>query len=203
MNFEALSKKYKELKSPTKNTDGFLGNEEQNTSFLNILQTQEADAKRKYKRMYILYAIGAVGYLGIFIINTDPDLTIRNRIAGTCFIIAFVILSVLSRKRFSEIKRSSFLDSQKQFLQNARKSYLFWNKQQIWLVPVLLFVNAGATFSVSNHFGNLNILTGVFLFQAAFWCLLGIGFYMGKREWTKKKEAILKKIEAMLLEFEQ
>ena len=122
MNFEALSKKYKELKSPTKNTDGFLGNEEQNTSFLNILQTQEADAKRKYKRMYILYAIGAVGYLGIFIINTDPDLTIRNRIAGTCFIIAFVILSVLSRKRFSEIKRSSFLDSQKQFLQNARKS---------------------------------------------------------------------------------
>lgn len=203
MNFESLSEKYKELKSPAENTEGFLGTRKQDSSFLNTLEIEETEAKRKYKRMYILYAIGAVGYLGTFILNTDPDLTIRNRIAGTCFVLAFAILAVLSRKRFSEIKRSTFLGSQKQFLQNARKSYLFWNKQQIWLVPVLLFVNAGATFSVSNHFGNLTVETGVLLFQAAFWCLMGFAFYMGKRAWTKKKKPILSKIEAMLHEFEQ
>lgn len=203
MNFESLSEKYRELKSPPENTDVILGTKEQDSPFLNILQIEEAKAKRKYKQMYIFYAIGAVGYFGAFILNTDPDLTIRNRIAGTCFILAFAILAVLSCKRFSEIKRSSFLDSQKQFLQNARKSYLFWNKQQIWLIPVLLFVNAGATFSVSNHFGELTNVTGVLLFQAAFWSLMGFGFYMGKQAWAKKKKPILEKIEAMLREFEQ
>lgn len=203
MNFESLSEKYKELKSPAETTDEILGNEKQDTSFLNVLQSQEAEAKRRYRRMYILYAVGAVAYLGTFILNPDPDLTLRNRIAGTCFVLAFAILAILSRKRFSEIKRSSFLASQKQFLQNARKNYLFWNKKQIWLVPVLLFVNAGATFSVSTHFGDLKIVTGVLLFQAAFWCLMGFGFYMGKKSWTNKKKPILDKIEAMLLEFEQ
>ncbi|WP_319499605.1 hypothetical protein [uncultured Draconibacterium sp.] len=203
MNFESLSEKYKELRSPAETTDGFLENGNKDASFLNILQNQEAEAKRRYRRMYILYAVGAVGYFGTFILNTDPDLTLRNRIAGTCFVLAFAILAVLSRKRYSEINRTSFLDSQKQFLKNAQKSYSFWNKQQIWLIPVLLFVNAGATFSVSNHFGNLEIVTGVLLFQAAFWCLMGFGFYMGKRAWTKKKKPILEKIEALLPEFEQ
>ncbi len=203
MNFESLSEKYKELKSPIETSNGILGNGNQDSSFLNLLQSQEAETERKYRRMYILYAIGAVAYFAVFILNPDPDLTLRNRIAGTCFVLAFAILAMLSRKRFSEINHSSFLNSQKQFLKNARKSYLFWNKQQIWLVPVLLFVNAGATFSVSNHFGDLNVTTGVFLFQVAFWCLMGFGFYMGKKAWTKKKKPILNKIEALLLEFEQ
>ena len=119
MNFESLSEKYKELKSPVETTSGVLGNENPDTSFLAILQSQEAEAKRKYRRMYILFAIGAVGYFAIFFLNADPDLTLRNRIAGTCFMLAFAILAVLSRKRFSEINRSSFLDSQKQFLTNA------------------------------------------------------------------------------------
>ncbi|WP_297087288.1 hypothetical protein [uncultured Draconibacterium sp.] len=203
MNFELLSEKYKELKSPEEITTGILGKNTEESSFLNTLRIEEAETRRKYFRRYILYAVGAVAYFSIFILNADPDLTLRNRIAGTCFVVAFAILAVLSRKRFSEIKRSSFLDSQKQFLKNARKSYLFWNKQQLWLIPVLLFINAGATFSVSNHFGDLNITTGVLLFQLAFWCLLGFGFYMGKKAWTNKKKPVLNKIEAILLEFEQ
>ncbi|WP_321371260.1 hypothetical protein [uncultured Draconibacterium sp.] len=203
MNFESLSEKYRELKSPAETTDGILGNTNQESSFLNTLQIEETENRRKYRRMYIFYALGAVGYFGAFILNTDPDLTLTKRIAGTCFVLAFAVLAVLSRKRFSEISSSSFLDSPKQFLKNARKSYSLWNKQQLWLLPVLLFVNAGATLSVSDNFGNLKLVTGILLFQAVFWCLMGFGFIMGKRAWTKKKKPTLQKIETLLLEFEQ
>ncbi|MDX8341321.1 hypothetical protein SLH46_19130 [Draconibacterium sp. IB214405] len=203
MNFEQLSEKYSELKSPEEMTTGILGNKNQESPFLNMLHTNEAEAKRKYRRMYILYAIGAVAYFFIFILNPDKGLSPAERIAGTSFVFAFAILAVLSLKRFSEINRASFLDSPKQFLRNARKSYSFWNKQQLWLLPVLLFVNAGATLSLLDNFGNLNLLTGILLFQIAFWCLMGFGFFMGKKTWTKKKKPTLQKIETLLLDFEQ
>ncbi|WP_347839849.1 hypothetical protein [uncultured Draconibacterium sp.] len=203
MNFELLSEKYKELKSPAEITTGILGKNTEESSFLNTLRIEEAETRRKYFRRYILYAVGAVAYLSVFILNPDTDLTLADRISGTCFVLAFAILAIFSHKRFNEISRSSFLDSPKQFLRNARKSYLFLNKKQLWLIPTLLLVNAGATLSVTNHFGNLELETGILLFQAAFWCLLGFGFYMGKKAWTNKKKPVLNKIEAILLEFEQ
>ena len=203
MNFELLSEKYSELKSPEEMTTGILGNKNQESPFLNMLQTNEAEAKRKYRRMYIFYAIVGAAYFFIFVLNPDTGLTQAERIAGTCFIFAFAILAVLSRKRFSEISRASFLDSPKMFLRNARKNYVFWNKHQLWLLPVLLFVNAGATLSLLDNFGNFKLLTGILLFQTAFWCLMGFGLFMGKKTWTKKRKPTLQKIERLLLDFEQ
>ncbi len=203
MNFESLSEKYKEIKLPSETSDGIFGNENRESSLMNTLLSQEAEAGKKYRRMYILYAIGAVAYFSVYIINPDTDLTPANRIAGICFILAFGILAVLSRKRFNEISRASYLDSQKQFLLNAQKSYSFWNKQQLWLIPVLLLVNTGATLSVIKHFHDSLLIPQIILFQLGFWCLMIFGYFMGKRVWTKRKKPTLQKIEAMLLEFEQ
>lgn len=198
MNFDQFSEKYLDIKSPLSESEK--GN---SSGFLDYLAKEEHEAKSKYRRMYILYGIGAIVYLSVFVINPDPELSILNRIAGVCFIVAFSILVVISRKRFNEINSPGFLYSPKNFLKYARQRHAFWNKYQIWLIPVLLLVNAGATISLLDRLGNLKPFTGIVLIQLVFWILMAFAFYMGKKNWTKNKLPILRKIDQMLAGFEE
>lgn len=200
MDFENFSEKYRNIKSPEIQLSD---SENDNHSFLSFLEQEETENKYRYRRMYILYAIGAVVYFSVYTLNPDPDLTIANRLAGLSYFIAFLILLIIYRKRFSEINQASFLRSPIDFLKVARSRYIFWNKRQLWLIPVLILVNLGTSLSFLKYFENLNPFTGILLIQLVFWSLMLFGYYRGKQAWAKKKRPILSKIDKMLAGFSE
>jgi len=202
MNLEQFSEKYKALKSPEIQLSSSVTGHG-NTGFMKYLETEEKESKRRYYRMYILYAIGAVAYFALYVLNPDADLTLANRLAGVCYVLAFAMLLLISRKRYSEMKRTSFLNSPFQFLKDARSRYIFWNKRQIWLIPVLLLVNLGTSLSVSKYLSDIEPIVGILVIQMAFWSLMIFGLYMGKKTWKKKKKPILLKIDKMLAGFDE
>ena len=198
MDLDNFSEKYRNIKSPEIQLSD---TESDNQNFLRFLEQEETDIKHRYRRMYILYGIGAVVYFSVYTLNPDADLTIANRLAGLSYFFAFLILLIISRKRFSEISQASFLRSPIDFLKAARGRYVFWNKRQLWLIPVIILVNFGTSLLASKYFENLNLFTGILIIQLAFWSLMLFGYIRGKEAWKKKKRPILSKIDKLLAGF--
>jgi hypothetical protein len=203
MDYNELTEKYKTIKSPEKQQESLNLNESGKNSLLETIKIDDANSKKQSKRFYIITAITAAIYIVVFIINPDPDLTLKHRLAGTCYILASIILAALFRKKHDHLKKIWYTSSPKVFLEEAKKRFQFWNKKQLWLIMVVLLINVATLISVSKYFEYLNNLNGIIVFQLIYFSLLAFGFIMGKREWTKRKKPILLKIEEMLSGFEE
>ena len=99
MDFEQLSKKYRDLKSPV--VSDILNKPEsgKTNSLMEIIKKEDTFSKKQSKRFYIISAITTVLYVLIFIINPDPELTLTYRIAGSCYVAASLILFALFWKK--------------------------------------------------------------------------------------------------------
>lgn len=198
-----MTNKYKSIKSPA-NQDPLHNPESKKTdNLLETIKKEDANSKKQSKRFYIITSIAAVVYVLMFIVNPDPDLTLMIRLAGSCYVLASLILAILFWKKHNQLKKTWFLESPKIFLEEARKRFKFWNKKQLWLIVVVLLVNLATLVSVSKYFEYLNNLSGIIIFQLIYFSLLGFGFFMGKKEWKKNKKPILLKIEKMLAGFDE
>ncbi len=203
MDFEQLSNKYRTIKSPIQPLATSANNSSETNSLFEKIEQENAYSKKQSKQFYIITSIVAIVYVFIFIINPDPDLTLENRLAGSAYILASVILAFLFRKKHRQIKNTMYISTPKIFLEEARKRFAFWNRDQLWLILVVFLVDVASMFSISKYFNFLNETTALIISQALYFGLLGFGFYMGKKSWTKKKKPILLKIEEMLAGFDE
>jgi hypothetical protein len=203
MNYKELSAKYKAIKSPAKQQQLSDLNATEKNSLLETIKEEDANSKKQSKRFYIITSIAAIVYVLLFIVNPDPDLTIKNRIAGSCYVVASLILAILFWKKHNQIKQAWYLASPKVFLNEAKKRFQFWNWKQLWLIVVVLLVNVATMVSLSKYFEYLNNVNGIIVFQLIYFSLLAFGFIMGKKDWQKNKKPILLKIEKMLAGFDE
>lgn len=203
MDYKQLSEKYKAIKSPEKQHKSSELNAMKKNSLLETIKKEDANSKKQSKRFYIITSIAAIVYTIIFIVNPDPDLTIKNRLAGSCYVVASIILAILFWKKHNQIKQTWYLASPKVFLNEAKKRFQFWNKKQLWLIVVVLLVNLATMVSVSKYFEYFNKLNGIIVFQLIYFSLLAFSFIMGKKDWQKNKKPILLKIEKMLAGFDE
>ena len=201
MNFEQLSQKYRNIKSPVEQQASVTDSGTTNNLF-DVIKKQDAYSKKQSKRFHIITSIVAVVYIVVFIINPDPDLTLQNRLAGGAYILASIILAFLFLRKHNKIKNTIYLSSTKNFLEEARKRFSLWNKNQLWLVLVVLLVDIATMFSMSNYFDFISSANAIIISQLIYFALLAFGLYMGKKQWKKTKKPILEKIEEMLAAFE-
>ena len=203
MDFEQLSDKYKGIKSPIKIQSSEQKQSGNKSSLFEIIQKEDSNSKKQSKRFYLITSITAIVYILVFIVNPDPNLTIKNRLAGSCYIIASIILAILFWKKHKQLKESSYLSSSREFLKEAKKRFQFWNKKQLWFIAVIILVNIASLISLTRYIENLDHTKGIFIYEIVFFVLFIFGFLMGKRSWTKNKKPILLKIEKMLISFEE
>ena len=203
MDFKKLSEKYKSVKSPVDPHALPHPESKKTNSLLEIIKNEDAKSKKQSKRFYIITSITSLVYVLIFIVNPDPELTIKNRLAGSCFIFASLILAVLFWKKHSQIKKTWYASSSKIFLKEAKKRFQFWNRKQLWLIVVVILVDIASMFSLSDYFETLGHTRGIIIYQFVFFGLLIFGFIMGNKEWQRNKKPIFNKIEEMLSGFEE
>jgi hypothetical protein len=203
MDLKKLSEKYKSIKSPVETQSLSRSESNETNSLLEIIKKEDSKSKKQSKRFYIITSITTIVYVLIFIINPDPELTIKTRLAGSCFIFASLILAVLFWKKHSQIKETWYTSSPKIFLEEAKKRFQFWNRKQLWLIVVIVLVDVASMFSLSNYFESLGHTKGIIIYQLLFLSLMIFGFFMGKKEWQKNKKPIFTKIEEMLSGFEE
>ncbi|WP_297100494.1 hypothetical protein [uncultured Draconibacterium sp.] len=203
MDFDQLSEKYRTIKSPVEPLSAKTVDSGEAKSLFEKIKKHDAYSKKQSKQFYIITSVVAVVYILVFIINPDPYLTLQNRLAGCAFILASLILAFLFKKKHKRITNTMLLSSTKSFLEEAKKRFRFWNRDQLWLILVVLLVDVASVFSISKYFDFLSQTNSIILAQLLYFGLLTFGFFMGKKSWTKNKKPILDKIETMLSEFEQ
>ncbi|WP_167619452.1 hypothetical protein [Maribellus sediminis] len=203
MDFEQLSKKYRTIKSPDESLATSTNDSVTANSLFEKIEQHNVYSKKQSKQFYIITSIVAIVYVVVFIINPDPDLTLENRLAGSAYILASIILAILFRKKHKKIKNSMYISTPKSFLEEAQKRFRFWNRNQLWLVLVVLLVDVASMFSISKYFDFINNTSALIISQLLYFGLLAFGFFMGKKSWTKKKKPILLKIDEMLAGFDE
>lgn len=203
MDFDQLSKKYRNIKSPAEQLSDSTKDAGKANSIFEKIKKDDAYSKKQSKQFYIITSIVAVVYVLIFIVNPDPNLTLKNRLAGSAFILASLILAFMFRKKHKRITNTMYLSSTKSFLEEAQKRFRFWNRNQLWLIPVVLLVDVASLGSISKYFDFLSQTSSIILSQFLYFGLLAFGFFMGKKSWTKKKKPILLKIDKMLAAFDE
>ncbi len=203
MDFQNISKKYKEIKSPVIDfaIHGQSGNSLE--SFTELLKKEDTNSEKILKRFYIIYLVVLFIYLLVFVVNPDSELNLKTRISGGCYVLAFLIFLRMLQKMRKRIKSINYFEAPKAFLNHAKERFSLWTKQQLPLIPFLVLINTGASLSLSNYFESFGIMNGLLLFQLIFLVLIIFGFLMGRREWAIKKKPILLKINEMLLAFEE
>lgn len=203
MDFEKFSEKYQGIRLPAEAQTSIRTETNEAMGLLEIVKKEDAKSKKQSKRFFLVTAIATVVYIFIFIVNPDPELSINTRLAGSCFIVAFLILAVLFREKHNRLKKSLYLVSLKEFLEGAKKRFQFWNPKQLWLIAVVLLVDVAGMFSISKYFDHFGPFSGIIVYQVLYFGFLAFGFFMGRRDWAKNKKPILTKIEKMLAGFEE
>lgn len=169
-------------------------------ALLDNLKKEDSRISRILKSAKWMYIILVFSYALMFVINPDKDLTIMNRVAGICYILAFTYLAILFRKYFKDQQKTDYSLSSSEMLANAAEKYKMNYRQLLQIVPALLLIDAGISITAyyANVFVNFEPVYRILLVQAFYIPVLVISFIIGYSSWHKRQKPLRDKALEML-----
>ncbi|MDA3953288.1 MAG: hypothetical protein PF485_06555 [Bacteroidales bacterium] len=166
-------------------------------ALISDMQLKDKRYKNIFKRFQIIFFVFIFIYGGLFLVNPDAELTINDRLAGGCYVIAFSLFAFYFRKYYKKYKEVNYSDSVKKVLTDAEKRYRF-KKPDFVLVFIGIILIGIATVLVSSKFsnGDYNIIYIYIL-------LLIIGISVGYLWWRKDNRPIWLSTKKLLKELDE
>lgn len=179
----------------------YKGQVESSSGFIHQLRKADARSKVIIRRFYITYFIIAAFYLGLFILNPDPDLKFSDRINGTLLFFGIILFAVMGKVKFTELKKIRYDEPARIFLKKALNRYKFWTKEMNYGLILLAFINVGSGRSYIINYPFFESTTmNIIAFELVFFSAIGIGLYFGYRHWSFHKKPTAIEIKSLLNE---
>lgn len=173
-------------------------------SLISEMETTDSKYKKVMRRFQIMFFVFIFFYAGIFIINPDPELTINDRIAGACYVIAFSLFAIQFRNLYKRLKKVNYFDTVKKVLQDAEKRYRLWQKNILLIGVAILLIDAATILILYDKFiENWTVWQFIAVVQVVFILLVGIGFTIGYFKWRKESRPIWLSTKALLKDLEE
>ena len=172
---------------------------ENSSNFIGQLKKADARSKTMVRRFYITYFVIAAIYLGIFILNPDPDLKFSDRLNGTLLFIGILLFAVMGKMKVSELKKVRYDEPSKIFLEKALNRYKFWAKEMNYALVLVALVNIGSCRSYVTNYPHFESTTmNIVAFELVFFSAMGVGLYFGYQHWSKHKKPMANEIRMLL-----
>ncbi|MFO7616140.1 MAG: hypothetical protein R6V75_02730 [Bacteroidales bacterium] len=161
------------------------------------LKGLDSKNKRLMYRMFILYLIFAVIYLGLMIINPDPDLSMENRIQGVFYVMIFAVAAFFFRYHYRKTYQADYTAPVLKMLEAARDRHQLMRPGKIWFVIfIVLSCDIVVTWALAdNHWpASWNMLTTILVIQAGYFTIMGLSFLVGYLIWRKKSRPLVRNL---------
>lgn len=168
------------------------------------MQKTDNQYKKVSRGFQVMFFIFIFFYGGLFLVNPDSDLTINDRIAGGCYVVAFTFFTIIFRKNYKKYKEVNYSDSVKNVLESAEKRYRFWQKDIFLTVSAILFLDAATCLVlIPKLLSDWEFWNAFIVIQLVLFLSIGIGFTIGFIKWKKKFKPIWLSAKALLKDLEE
>ncbi|MFA6125862.1 MAG: hypothetical protein WC699_01025 [Bacteroidales bacterium] len=162
--------------------------------------------KRLMYRMFILYVVFAVFYLGLMILNPDPELTIANRIQGVIYVLVFVVAAFFFRHHYRKTYQADYTAPVLKMLEDARERHQLLRPGKIWFILFIVLVSDFAvTWALTDQTWPVSwsLLETILVIQAGYFAVMGISYLIGYLVWRKKSRPLVRNLTRLIDEFRQ
>jgi len=174
------------------------------SSFIDFLRMKDEKGKKYLRNLYIVFLVFAIFYFLLFIVNPDPNLGIKDRIAGSLIFLAFTWFFIFIRLKYNQRKKIDYNLPPLAFLKNAKIRYKLWSKNLLAFIPFFILINIGSCIGLNGYlWKESNALEGILIFQLIYWVIIVVPFYIGRYLWKTNKEPIFNKIQQLIVEFNE
>jgi amino acid permease len=153
------------------------------------LKSLDSKNKKLMYRMFILYLGFALFYLGLMILNPDPELTLENRIQGVLYVLIFAVAALFFRYHYRTTYKVDYTAPVLKMLEDARDRHRLLRPGKGWfLVFIIVVSDIVVTWAMIDHnWPDHWTLTQVILFnQAWYFAVIVLSFLIGYMIWRKK-----------------
>lgn len=144
-------------------------------------------------------------YLGMAVIYVlmvvNPTYDILRRLAGVCYVLAFVLFSLVFRKLHKEYSEVDYSVALVNMLKKAVARYKLNLGRLLLVLPSVLLVDLGIV--LSGSYGvDANSWNDVLIFQVAYFLALTISGFVGYLIWRKRQKPLHDSAKQMLEDLE-
>jgi len=162
-------------------------------------QLKHLDSKNKKLmfRMFILYAIITVFYLGLMILNPDPDLTLENRIQGLVYVLIFGVAALFFRYHYKTTYKADYTTPVLQMLESARDRHKLLRPGKAWfMIFIVLTCNIVVTWALLDTTWpeSWTRLAIVLVIQGGYWAIMALSFLIGYLIWCRKSRPLVQNL---------
>jgi len=173
-------------------------------SLISELELKDSKYKKVMRRFQIMFFIFIFFYAGFFLFNPHPEITILDRIAGACYVVAFSLFTLQFRKFYKTYKAVNYADPVKKVLEGAEKRYRLWQKKTLITLVSILLIDAATILVLYDRFIDRWTFWQFFsIIQLAYIIIMGIGFTFGYLRWRKESRPIWFSARNLLKELEE
>ncbi|MFH0761716.1 MAG: hypothetical protein V2A67_09470 [Bacteroidota bacterium] len=162
--------------------------------------------KRLMHRMFILYAVITVFYLGLLILNPDSDLTMENRIQGVVYVIIFGVAALFFRYHYKTTYKADYTAPVLQMLESARDRHKLLRPGKVWfMIFIVLASDIVITWALLDTTWpeTWSRLTVIFVIQANYFAIMGLSFLIGYLTWRRKSHPLVRNLTRMIEELKK
>jgi len=171
-----------------------------------ISRTKAEDSRNSklMKSVFYLYLFCSVLYTLLYVINPDPDITKFDRLAGLCYVTAFITGTFFFRKEYKTLKNIAYAVPLLQLVKENEIRYRFFSYKWWYVILIVLLIGAGLSLSFTNpgRFGMFSISQKLLVIHSFYWSVLAISGFIGYQIWKKRSRPIWKDSKALLKELE-
>jgi Ca2+/Na+ antiporter len=160
--------------------------------------------KRLMFRMFILYVIFAIFYLGLMILNPDPELTLANRIQGVIYVLIFVVAALFFRYHYRKTYQADYTAPVLKMLENARERHKLLRPGKMWFIVFIVLVSdIAVTWALTGQTwpASWSLLTIILVIQAGYYAIMSISYLVGYLVWRKKSRPLVRNLTILIEEF--
>jgi uncharacterized membrane protein YbaN (DUF454 family) len=162
--------------------------------------------KRLMFRMFIFYLIFSVFYLGLMILNPDPELTLENRLQGVVYVMIFLVAAFFFRHHYRKTYRVDYTAPVLKMLEDARERHKLLRPGKTWfIIFIVLTCDVAVTWALADHTwpATWSRLTIILVIQAGYITFMGYSYLVGYLIWRKKSRPLVRNLTRLIEEFKR
>lgn len=170
------------------------------------LKRLDTKNKRLMYRMFIFYLIFAVFYLGLMILNPDPELTLENRLQGVIYVLIFVVAALFFRHHYRKTYEADYTAPVLKMLEDARERHKLLKPGKLWfLIFIVTSCDVVVTWALTERTwpAGWSLLTTILVIQAGYFTIMGISYLIGYLIWRKKSRPLVRNLTMLIEEFKR